>query len=68
MAIQKSEDKATLHQVMQLVEKLSPEDHAKLCTTLLEDQEDIRDAVDCLANPGRIWSMEEAEKELSLAG
>ena len=67
MAQPKPEEKVTFEQVLKLVDQLSLEEQAKLRVTFLEDQEDIRDALQCLANPGRIWSLEEAERELGLA-
>lgn len=59
-------EKVSLEEVLKLVEKLSPEERAKLRVALLEDQDDIRDALRCLADPGRIWTLEEAERELGL--
>jgi hypothetical protein len=60
-------ERISVEEILKLVEKLSPEEQAKLRVALLEDQEDIRDALQCLADPGRIWSLEEAERELGLA-
>ena len=60
-------EKVSLDEVLKLVEQLSPEEQAKLRVAFLEDQEDIRDALQSLARPGRIWSLEELERELGLA-
>jgi hypothetical protein len=60
-------EKVSLEEVLKLVENLTPEDQAKLRVALIEEQEDILDALRCLADLGRIWSLEEAERELGLA-
>jgi hypothetical protein len=57
----------TLH-ASKLVDQLSPEDLAKVRNALVEDQEDIRIALERLAESGKRWSLEELEKELDLAG
>jgi|GEM_PF-1691427 len=61
-------EKVTVDQVLRLVDQLSPEEQARVRSALLEDQEDIRVALERLAQPGKRWSLEELEKELDLAG
>jgi hypothetical protein len=65
--VQPKPEKMSLEEVLKLVENLSPEEQAKLRVALLEDQEDMRDAVQCLADSGRMWSLEQVERELGLA-
>lgn len=68
MAQRKSEEEMTAEQVLKLVAQLPPEEQAKVRNALLEDQEDIRIALERLAQPGKRWSLEELEQELDLAG
>lgn len=58
----------SLDGVLDLIDHLSVQDQAKLRNILLEDQEDIRVALERLAQPGKRWSLEELEQELGLAG
>lgn len=67
MAQSKPEETITADQVLALLEKLTPEEQAKVRNALLEDQEDIRIALKRLAQPGKRWSLEELEQELDLA-
>jgi len=64
---QPSPEKVSLEQILKLVDQLSPEEQAKLRNTLLQDQEDIRLALERLANPGRLWTLEELERDFGLA-
>lgn len=66
MAQRKPDEKVTLETVLKLVDQLSPEEQAELRRTFFEDQEDIRIALERLANPGKIWSHEEVKRELGL--
>ena len=54
--------------VLKLAEKLTPDEQEQLRQLFLQDQEDIRIALERLKNPGRLWSLEELEQELDLAG
>ena len=63
---QQEAGKPTLEEVLGLIDKLSIEDQAKLRAVLLENHEDIRDALLSLSKSGRIWSLEEVERELGL--
>lgn len=67
MALPK-EQKPSIEQVLKLYELLTPDEQAKLRQTFVEDQEDIHIAIERLKSPGRIWSLEELEKGLDLAG
>lgn len=60
-------EKVSLEQILKLVDQLSPEEQEQLRNKLLEDQEDIRIALERLANPDRLWSLEELEREFGLA-
>jgi hypothetical protein len=68
MAQPKPKEKITAKQILKLVDELAPEEQAKVRNALLEDQEDIRIALERLAQPGKRWSLEELEQELDLAG
>lgn len=61
------EEKITVEQVLRLVEQLTPEEQAELRQAFFEDQEDIRIALERLANPGKVWSHEEIKREVGLA-
>jgi len=61
-------ERVSLDQILKLVDQLSPEEKAKLRSALLEDQADIRIALERLAESGKRWSLEELEQELDLAG
>ncbi len=66
MAQRKPEDKVTVEQILRLVDQLTPEEQADLRQAFFEDQEDIRIALEVLANPGKIWSHEEIKREIGL--
>ncbi len=59
--------KVSLSQAKKVIEQLSPKDQAKLRNSFMEDQEDIRIALERLAEGGKRWSLEELEQELGLA-
>ena len=65
---QRKAEKVTLAQVLKLVNQLSAEEQAKLRHALLQDQEDIRVALERLTRIDRRWTLDELEKELDLAG
>jgi len=67
MAQRKPEDKVTVEQILKLVDELTPEEQSELRRAFFEDQEDIRIALERLANPGKTWSHEEVRQELGLA-
>jgi hypothetical protein len=54
--------------VLKLAGELTPDEQAQLRQLFLQDQEDIRIALERLKKPGRLWSLEELEQELDLAG
>lgn len=68
MAQPNPEKKVSLDQVLSFIDQLTPEEQAKLRHALLEDQEDIRVALQRIAEGGKRWSLEELEQELDLAG
>jgi hypothetical protein len=68
MAQRKPEEKITLAQVLKLVAKLTPAEQTELRQTFLEDEEDIRIALERIKEPGKVWSLEELEQGLDLAG
>jgi len=68
MAMRKPEEKVTVQQVLKLVEQLTFEEQAELRRVFFEDQEDIRIALERLANPGKTWSLEELEQGVDLEG
>ncbi len=61
--------KVSLSQAKKVIEQLSLKDQAKLRNTFLQDQKDIRIALERLAKAknGKQWSLEELEQELGLA-
>ncbi|MGH7785104.1 MAG: hypothetical protein ACREO5_14850 [Candidatus Binatia bacterium] len=65
---QRKPEKITLAEILELVDQLSPEEQAKLRHALLEDQEDIRIALDRLTQIDKRWTLDELEQELDLAG
>jgi hypothetical protein len=67
MAQPDPKDKVTLESVLKLVEQLSPEEQSKLRQACLEDEEDIRVALERLENPEKWWTQEELEQEVDLA-
>jgi hypothetical protein len=67
MAQPDPKDKVTLESVLKLVEQLSPEEQSKLRQAFLEDEEDIRVALERLENPEKWWTQEELEQEVDLA-
>jgi hypothetical protein len=68
VSVQRQSNEPTAAQVLELVARLSYAEQAKVRNVLLEDQEDIKTALERLSSPGRIWSLEELEKEFGLAG
>ena len=54
--------------VLKLAGELTPDEQAQLRQLFLQDQEDIRIALERLKKPGRLWSLDELEQELDLAG
>ncbi len=68
MAQRKPEEAITADEVLKLVDQLPPEEQAKVRNALLEDQEDIRIALERIAQPDKRWSLQELEQELDLAG
>lgn len=66
MAQRKPEEKVTLDQVLQLVDKLTPEEQEQLRQVFLEDEEDIRICLERLKDPHTI-SHEELKKQIGLA-
>lgn len=67
MAQPRPDEKVTVEQILKLVEQLTPEEQSELRRAFFEDQEDIRIALERLANPGKIWSHQEIKRELGLA-
>ena len=67
MAQPEHQERITVKEILRLVEQLTPEEQSELRRTFFEDQEDIRIALERLANPGKIWSHEEIKQELGLA-
>ena len=61
-----AQEKVTVEQILRLVDQLTPEEQSELRRAFFEDQEDIRLALERLANPGKIWSHEEVKQELGL--
>jgi hypothetical protein len=64
MAQRKPDEKVTLDQVLQLVDKLTAEEQKRLRQVLLEDEEDIRICLERLEDPHTI-SHEELKKQLA---
>jgi hypothetical protein len=54
--------------VLKLADQLTADEQAQLRQLFLQDQEDIRIALERLKNPGKLWSLKELEQELDLAG
>ncbi|HEY9867576.1 MAG TPA: hypothetical protein V6D08_00090 [Candidatus Obscuribacterales bacterium] len=67
MAQRKPERKVSIEEILRLVEQLTPEEQSELRRAFFEDQEDIRIALERLANPDKTWSHEEMKQELGLA-
>ena len=64
MAQRQPEEKITLDQVLNLVEKLTPEEQSKLRQAFLEDEEDIRISLERLRKPEKWWTQDELEQGL----
>ncbi len=56
----------SLHAIAQEHGKSENDIIQEVLARFVEDQEDIRLAVEALKEPGRIWSMEEVEREFGL--
>lgn len=54
--------------VLKLTRKLTSAEQAQLRQAFLEEQESIRIALERSKNPGKLWSLEELEQGLDLAG
>lgn len=62
-----SHSKPTVEQILKLVSQLTAEEQSELRRAFFEDQEEIRIALERLANPGKTWTHEEIKRELDLA-
>jgi hypothetical protein len=60
--------KPSIAQVLKLVEQLTPDEQSELRKAFLEDEEDARIALERLKEPGRLWSLDELEQGIDLAG